>query len=225
MAQSDRFHEIEIKLRVTDLRAIQARLKRLRARKVSPRTHEFNTLYDTPTQDLRRRSELARIRIEHPATGSIKKQARGTDHAILTYKAPVRLPRTKASSRSRFKVNEEAEVSLFGAGAMDRILRGLGLSPQFRYEKYRTTYRLPGIPDLKIELDETPIGAFLELEGSPSSIDRAASRLGYATSEYIKETYGGLYLADCRRSGRKPGDMLFLKTKKIKKLRKYSLFS
>ena len=99
---------------------------------------------------------------------------------------------------------------------MHHILRGLGLFPQFRYEKYRTTYILPRIGSLKIELDETPVGNFLELEGSPSSIDRAASALGYAPSDYIKSTYGSLYLAECRLCVRKPGDMLFQKGKKLR---------
>lgn len=92
---------------------------------------------------------------------------------------------------------------------MGQILNGLGLHPAFRYEKFRTTYALPGIRGLKVELDETPIGIFLELEGPPSGIDRAARLLGYARNDYLKESYGALYLADCRRRGRKPGDMLF----------------
>ena len=51
---------------------------------------------------------------------------------------------------------------------------GAGLEPWFRYEKYRSTYRLPGLPGVKVELDETPIGDFLEVEGAARGIDRAA---------------------------------------------------
>jgi adenylate cyclase class 2 len=220
MPDSDRFREIEIKLRVSDIPAIQKTLRGVRAREVSPRTHELNTLYDTPPQDLRRLGRLIRIRVEHVVGDSKRKQAH--DHAVLTYKAPVRSPRegkkstSAAVPRSRFKVKEEAEVSVTGAEPMDRILRGLGLRPGFRYEKYRTTYLLPRIKDLKIELDETPVGDYLELEGPPASIDRAASRLGYAPSDYIQATYGTLYLADCRRRGRKPGHMLFPNTKNLR---------
>jgi hypothetical protein len=86
----------------------------------------------------------------------------------------------------------------------------------FRYEKFRTTYAFPGIRGLKIELDETPVGVYLELEGSVAAIDRGARLLGYTRPEYLKETYGSLYLADCRRRGRKPGDMLFPATKKLR---------
>lgn len=213
-----RFREIEIKLRVSDLRETQKALRRVHAREISPRTHELNTLYDTPAQDLRRLGRLIRIRAEHVTGNSKRKQAQG--RAILTYKAPVRSPkegrRARAASRSRFKVKEEAEVAVTGAEPMDRILRGLGLRPTFRYEKYRTTYVLPGIDDFKIEQDETPVGDYLELEGSPASIDRAASLLGYTPADYIQATYGALYLADCRRRGRKPTHMLFPNAKNLR---------
>jgi adenylate cyclase class IV len=97
-----------------------------------------------------------------------------------------------------------------------RILSALGYLPVFRYEKFRTTYALPGISALKIELDETPMGTYLELEGSVAGIDRAACHLGYSRREYITGSYGALYLASCRRQGRKPGDMLFPPTKKMR---------
>jgi adenylate cyclase class 2 len=219
MPEGDRFREIEIKLRVSELREIHKTLKRVRAREISPRTHELNTLYDTPAQDLRRVGKLIRIRVEHVTGNSKRKQVQGP--AVLTYKAPIRLSRQGKSAagtafRSRFKVKEEAEVSVTGADQMEHILRGLRLRPTFRYEKYRTTYLLPGIKNLKIELDETPVGDYLELEGSPASIDRAAPRLGYAPADYIQATYGALYLAECRRRGRKPGHMLFPNAKNLR---------
>jgi adenylate cyclase class 2 len=222
MPSEHRFREIEIKLRVSSLREVHSTLRRLHAREISPRTHEFNTLYDTPSQDLRRRGQLIRLRTEHATGNSKKKRVRGPAPAILTYKGPIRSSRrgeraqAGANSRSRFKVKEEAEASVIGVDQMDRILRGLGLRPTFHYEKYRTTYLLPRIEGLKVELDETPVGDYLELEGTPSGIDRAAALLGYTRSEYIQATYGALYLADCKRRGRKPGDMLFQNAKKLR---------
>ncbi|MGH9789884.1 MAG: hypothetical protein ACRD5W_01625, partial [Candidatus Acidiferrales bacterium] len=62
---------------------------------------------------------------------------------------------------------------------------------------------------LKVELDVTPIGCFLELEGPPREIDRAARLLGYARKDYIAANYLALYREHCRRHDRKPGDMLF----------------
>jgi hypothetical protein len=67
---------------------------------------------------------------------------------------------------------------------------------------------------VKVEFDETPVGLFLELEGNADAIDRAAVRLGYSSADYLTSTYGAIYLADCRRRGRKPSNMLFPPTKK-----------
>jgi adenylate cyclase, class 2 len=214
--------EIEIKLRVQDVAAIRSRLKRLRAREISPRTHEFNTLYDTPRQDLKRQGQLIRIRIEQPALSFGKRRPNENAAAILTYKGPSRSSRTATEAgghsnfRSYFKIKDEAEVSVAGGDEMARILHGLGLHPGFRYEKFRTTYALPGVRGLKIELDETPVGTYLELEGPVAGIERGAHLLGYDRKDYLKDTYGSLYLAACRRQGRKPGDMLFPPTKKLR---------
>ena len=83
----------------------------------------------------------------------------------------------------------------------------------FRYEKYRTTFRLPDsnawAKGLLIELDETPIGTFVELEGPAAAIDRAAVELGFSNRDYILKNYLSLYVEDCRRKGQEPGHMLF----------------
>ena len=205
MPKVTRLDEIEIKLRVVDLGALRAQLKRLRAREIVPRTYELNTLYDTTRQGLRRLGRLIRIRIERPAPHGNKTSATSAQPAVLTYKGPARDHR----SRALFKVKEEAEVSVTDSQELARILRGLGLRPSFRYEKFRTTFALPTIRGLKIELDETPVGIFLELEGPTASIDRAARLLGYARKDYSNLSYGALYLAECRRRRRKPRDMLF----------------
>jgi adenylate cyclase class 2 len=222
MPKPARYEEIEIKLRVQDVDALRSRLKRLRAREITPRTHESNTLYDTPRHDLRRRGRLIRIRIETPASADPKRPPKENAETILTYKGPSPLSSSHMKAgrqikvRSHFKIREEAEVSVTGADEMSRILRALGLHPAFRYEKFRTTYFLPGVRGLKIELDETPVGIYLELEGPVAGIDRAARLLGYDRKEYMTDTYGSLYLADCRRRGRKPGDMLFPPIKKLR---------
>jgi hypothetical protein len=60
-----------------------------------------------------------------------------------------------------------------------------------------------------IEIDETPIGVFVELEGPAKSIDRAAKLLGYSRRDYIVTNYLSLYLEECRRRGKKPRNMVF----------------
>jgi len=211
--------EIEIKLRVPDVIALRHRLKQLRATQIVPRTFESNTLFDTPKEDLRRRRQLIRVRIERSASKRNKSGASPTPTVIVTYKGPphgsTRLKKETSERSGRYKVREEAEVRVVGGEQMTRILRALGLHPMFRYEKFRTTYTLPEIPNLKIEFDETPIGLFLELEGTVSAIDRAARSLGYSKTDYISGTYGTLYIADCRRRGIKSTDMLFPATKSL----------
>ncbi len=116
-----------------------------------------------------------------------------------------------------YKIREEHEVRVEDAGELGRVFEGMGLSPWFRYEKYRSTYRLPGLPGLLVELDETPIGDFLELEGDPAAIDRAAALLGFGPADYITKSYGILFLEQRRSAGGGEaslggggtGDMLF----------------
>jgi hypothetical protein len=71
----------------------------------------------------------------------------------------------------------------------------------------------PWAKGLEIDLDETPIGTFVELEGPPRAIDRVAKELGYSKPDYIVTNYLVLYREECRRKGQKPGDMVFRKAK------------
>jgi adenylate cyclase class 2 len=214
--------EIEIKLRVDDVAALRTRLKRLGARKSRPRTYESNTIYDTPEKDLTAHGQLIRIRVESPNSHVARKDLVSNSKFTLTYKGPHRSLRgaqnTPASLGKpvRYKIREEIEVGIADAEQMRLILTGLGLRPLFRYEKFRTSYALPTVQRLKIEFDETPIGKFLELEGTPRSIDRAAKLLGYTPADYITKTYGTLYVASCRLHGQKPAAMLFTSTKMLR---------
>ena len=131
----------------------------------------------------------------------------------------MRGPRSAFGNRKKkepYKIREEFEVTVDDGELMASVLLRLGLRPTFRYEKFRTTYVLPGVRNLKIELDDTPVGVFLELEGAPASIDRAARLLGYTSPDYIAQTYGALYVAACRRRRKKPGHMLFKPTIKMR---------
>jgi adenylate cyclase, class 2 len=193
--------EIEIKLPVSDIRATTRALKALGA--VShARVLEENTLYDTPQCDLRNSGRLLRLRIETPSatTGSRSRAPR----LVLTSKAPPSQPRGRRKS-PRYKERAEREL-IASHRDWPAALKRLGLEPSFRYEKYRTGFRLRG---LHMDLDETPAGTFLELEGRPFAIDRAAHALGYQPCDYIRGTYWDVYVADCRRRGRKPKNMLF----------------
>ena len=106
----------------------------------------------------------------------------------------------------RFKEKLETEVVVYNPAAWRRAVQKLGLREGFRYEKYRTSFRFGGA---HLDLDETPVGNFLEIEGPPAAIDRIARRLGFLPRDYIRATYWDLYVEDCRRGAAKPGNMLF----------------
>lgn len=190
--------EIEIKLRVSDLPAILRKIRTFHPRSLG-RVFEQNTLYDTFSRDLRRRDCLLRLRVETP-TPSRRVRA-GKPAAVITSKSPA-----PSSARSPYKQKLETELPLKDVRGWRRAMRALGFRPAFRYEKYRSTFLLR---DLHLDLDETPAGIFLELEGAPHAIDRAARVLGYARKDYLRATYWDLYAADCRRRGLRPGNLLF----------------
>jgi adenylate cyclase class 2 len=190
--------ETEIKLPVKNLPALLERLRQLRAR-CHGRVREENTLFDTAVHDIRLRHRLLRLRRETPARSALIPA--GPAGAWLTSKRPAG---PSASARYKQTLESETSVSLH----IDWLarFRALGFLPGFRYEKFRTRFRLGS---LHLDLDETPVGNFLELEGSPREIDRTARALGYAPAEYIRATYWDLYAADARRRGKTPRHMLF----------------
>jgi adenylate cyclase, class 2 len=190
--------EIEVKLRVADVATALANLRRLGASERG-RVLERNTLFDTPDSALRLDRCVLRVRKELAAASRTARA--GRSRALVTFKAPV-----PATGLSRYKEKLERETAIHHPRRWGRMLRSLGFRPGFRYEKYRTSFHLSG---LEVSLDETPVGIFLELEGPPRAIDRAARELGYSRRDYARETYWELYAADCRRRGRLPRNMLF----------------
>ena len=179
--------EIEIKLPLTNPADGRRRLSEAGFRISKRRVFEVNTLFDTSRQSLSRTGRLLRVR----EAGRV---------GLLTYKGPAVV--------GKHKSREELEVEVTHPGRVAQMLACLDLVPAFRYEKYRTEYRRPGEPGLAL-LDETPIGAYLELEGAPAWIDRNARRLGFQDTGYITASYGALYLDYCRRHGRRPTHMIF----------------
>jgi len=190
--------EIEIKLRLPlQLGKIRRALQAAGFRVAKARIHESNILFDNAKRTLRKHGKLLRLRRAGP-------------HRLLTYKGP--------AQPSRYKKRHEVEIDLHNGGSLEEIFTHLGYRPVFRYEKYRTEYAKPRTEG-KVLLDETPIGNFLEIEGSPRWIDAAARALGFRPSDYITRSYGYLYLAYCRERRIAPKDMLF-SDKKLKRARK-----
>jgi adenylate cyclase, class 2 len=220
--------ETEIKLHVKDPKAFRQVLKRLGARPAldgTGRVHEQNVIFDTPKQDLAGRRQLLRIRIETPERSKPIRRGRKSERVLLTFKRPPHARHDKRRPTKRLpqhKVLEELELEVSDPHALKAIFEGLGMRAGFRYEKFRTTYRLPAAQGwakgLLIELDETPIGTFVELEGLVAAIDRAAKELGFAKRDYIVKNYVSLYREDCRRRGEEPGDMVFQSRKSVERV-------
>jgi adenylate cyclase class IV len=112
----------------------------------------------------------------------------------------------RAVTEPRYKERLGRELAVQHPARWSQALELLGFRPGFRYEKYRASFRLP---NLHVDLDETPAGNFLELEGSPKAIERVAHALGYKRRDYIRATYWELYAAECKRKGRAVGNMVF----------------
>ena len=60
-----------------------------------------------------------------------------------------------------------------------------------------------------IAIDETPIGVFVEIEGSEEHIHHAAAALGKTAADYLTASYRALYAEHCNARGVEPGDMVF----------------
>jgi adenylate cyclase, class 2 len=89
---------------------------------------------------------------------------------------------------------------------MHAILTALGYKPSFRYEKYRAEWS-DGTSEVVI--DRTPIGDLAEIEGEPQSIDRIARALGITESNYITDSYVGLFSRWKERTGSRALNMTF----------------
>ena len=179
--------ETEIKLAVPNLRAARRLLRTAGFTVSRRRVFESNIIFDTPRLTLRRSSTLLRLR-----------QAGGL--TTITYKGQPAV--------ARHKTREELELTVSDPTTMDAIFERLGFRPVFRYEKYRTEYRQNRGAGMAT-LDETPVGLYLELEGSPHWIDRTARQMGFGEQDYITSSYGRLYLDWCRINRVKPSNMVF----------------
>lgn len=150
-----------------------------------PRRLQEDCLLDTPDRSLRERRSLLRVRAEPGQT-------------ILTFKGPV--------WPSTLKVREELETAVEDRQALLRILEALGLAVWFRYEKYRTEYQLQGTT---VAIDETPVGTFVEVEGTDLGVAAVVTKLGRTPRDYVTESYRELFVRHCAEHGVSLTDMLF----------------
>jgi adenylate cyclase, class 2 len=177
--------EIEIKFRVSNVRALSRKLRGAGFRILTLRTHEMNTLYDLPGDLLRARKELLRIR-KYGAEWTITHKSQG--------------------EKGRHSSRLELETEVSDGKMMDAILRGLGYAPTFRYEKFRAEW---ADGKGKVVVDETPIGDFCEIEGPSRWIDATAKELDVTPADYITKNYATLFLDWKQESGSLAEEMTF----------------
>jgi adenylate cyclase class 2 len=178
--------ETEIKIKINDPADFCRRLSALGASPLSERHFEDNHLLDFPDGRLRASQCLIRIR-----------QAR--DQACITFKGTPR-------AEGVFKVREELETGLDDGAIVLHILERLGLQVCFRYQKYRREFE---VDEVHVAVDETPVGNYVEFEGSEEGIRNLAAKMGMAESRFLRASYASLYLDYCREKGLTPKCMIF----------------
>ncbi len=175
--------ETEAKIRVSSLAPVKRRIVAAGGRLQRVRTLESNTLFDSREGTLQAAGRSFRVR-RYGSGGSV------------TLKGA---PCVEGGLKSR----SELETRVTAPEILAGILVSLGFVPQFRYEKFREVWKLGRTV---ICLDDTPLGPFVEIEGQPAAIHRAAAHLGLRAGRFMSESYPALWFG----AGRS-GDMVFPK--------------
>ncbi|MEO7652023.1 MAG: class IV adenylate cyclase, partial [Bryobacteraceae bacterium] len=187
MASASPNLEIEVKIALASIPGLRQKLRGLGFHLLHRRVLEVNVVLDTVDKSLLGSRCMLRLR-------------RAGSRHVLTFKGPPAV--------GVHKTREELELSVSDLDGMQAILSRLGYAPAFRYEKYRTEYSQKSGKGV-LQIDETPVGNFLELEGSPRWIDRTARALGFRSADYITCSYGEIYRKYCAARGIEPSHMVF----------------
>lgn len=177
--------EREVKLRFDSPDAARAAVLAAGAAPLRPRRLQDDSLFDSQDEVLRAKKCALRLRSE-------------SGRSLITFKGPVQ-PGT-------MKVREELETMLGDGGVLRRVFEELGLRPWFRYQKYREEY---SARDAIVAIDETPVGTFVEIEGSEEAILTLTAALGRSPADFILDSYYGLFLKHRDTAGLHGTDMIF----------------
>lgn len=177
--------EREIKLHFDDPEAARAAVLAAGGTPIHGRRLQDDCLLDTADELLRRRRSVLRVRME-------------SGRSFLTFKGPVQ--------PSVMKLREELETVVGDGTLMLRVLEELGFHVWFRYQKYREEFALG---DVIIAIDETPVGTFVEIEGGEGGIATTTEALGRRPSDYLLDSYRGLFVRYCQERGLPVTNMVF----------------
>lgn len=177
--------EREIKLRFDSVETARDAVLATGATPLRCRRFQEDSLLDTDDESLRRRRCVLRIRVENGMSR-------------ITYKGPVQ--------PSLMKLRDELETIVGDGALLLHVFEELGFHVWFRYEKYREEY---SHEDVTVALDETPVGVFVELEGSEPGIIAATEALGRRPEDFVLDSYRGLFLKHRDEFGLSGTDMVF----------------
>ena len=177
--------EREIKLRFESPAAARAAVAATGAIPLRPRRLQSDVLFDSEQRVLSARSQVLRVRIED-------------GNSYVTFKSPAEHP--------TLKLREEIETGVDDGECLVTIFLRSGFRIWFRYQKYREEFALD---DVIIAVDETPVGTFVEIEGSDRGIVAAVEALGRGPADYIVDSYRALFVRHCNEQGIPVGDMVF----------------
>jgi adenylate cyclase class 2 len=178
--------ETEVKIKIEDPAGFSRRMTALKPEILSARHFEDNVLFDFPDQKLSFNRCLLRVRLTE-------------NQSLLTFKGPAR-------QEGIFKTREELETELDNGAAMLQVLSRIGMRVCFQYQKYRQEYGLDGV---RVAIDETPIGNYVEFEGSEEAIRNLARKMGILESQFLRSSYYSLYVEHCQAKGEEPKFMVF----------------
>jgi adenylate cyclase, class 2 len=177
--------EREVKLRFVSADEARAAVIAAGATPLLGRRLQEDALLDTRDEQLRKRRCVLRVRVE-------------CGKSRLTFKGPVQ--------PGIMKIREELETVVGDGNIVLRVLEELGLRVWFRYEKYREEF---AHEDVIVAIDETPVGVFVEIEGSEAGIASMAQAIGRSPGDYLVDSYRALFLQHRQAFGLTGTDMVF----------------
>jgi adenylate cyclase class IV len=98
------------------------------------------------------------------------------------------------------------ETRLENGATLLQVLDRIGMSVCFRYQKYRREFVLDQV---HVAVDETPIGGYVEFEGTEDGIRALAHKMRIAESQFLRQSYYSLYLEHCQETGEVPSFMVY----------------
>lgn len=175
--------ETEIKIKIDNIDKIKTKVLEMRAELFKKRALQVDEYFDKKNA-LEKSDQVLRIR----------------DNSILTYKGP-------KQKKQNMKIREEIEVMVDSGLYLKEILKKLGYTKTGAKEKYREAYIFQLT---QICIDETPMGNFIEIEGSKQGVIDVAKKLGFSERNFITKSYTAMW-KEFAVKNKKKGEMVFEK--------------